>query len=342
MMKTNRESLKTRMDRRLSFLDEVSSCRAALQYRIAQEEEPVMKKKISTVFVFAMVLMLLSVSALAATLLLSHRASAVQIADQALEKAYGITAEMQTFFVREEEEMTDGSVRITYTGIGDTEYVLGTYTAIVRNGQAEVAWNRDGKSVSGGYEAEAWGAEQLGQMILDSQRAEAKQAYIDRAREIALSRNALQPEDESSSEADGQYGEEREAEKTAAMNARRIPEEEMIQTAMDFIVSNYKLNEEQAGRLELYTNAFGNNWEATDVFTDYTPEDCGNTWYEMINGKPCFQVEFLLYEPVTDEMAESGEEPPRTAMDGFYNVFVNVETGTIEEYEYNSALAGIG
>ncbi|MBR2854199.1 MAG: hypothetical protein IKE81_07745 [Clostridia bacterium] len=301
-----------------------------------------MKKKLSIGFVFAMILALLSVAALAAGLLLSGRADAVRIADQALEKTYGITAEMHTFFGREEEELPDGAVRVSYTGVSGMEYVLGTYTAIVRDGKAEIAWSRDGSDVSGGYDAEAWGAEQLKQMIADSRQAETKQAYIDRARAIALSRNALQEEPESSSEEDEHYGEKREADKTAAMNAREIPEEDMIRTAKDFIVSNYGLNEEQAGRLELYTNSFGNNWEETDVNTEYTPQDCGNTWYEMVNGKPCFQVEFLLYEPVTTEMMERGEEPARTEMDGFYNVFVNVETGEIEEYEYNSALSGLG
>lgn len=342
MMKTNKATLKAAMDRRLSFLDDVPSCRAALQVRIAQEEEPVMKKKVSIGFAFAMILVLLSVAALAATLLLSRRADAVRAADRALEKDYGITAEMHTFFSREEGEGSDGTVRVTYTGAEGMEYVLGTYTAVVRDNEAEVTWSHDGKDTSGGYEAEAWGAEQLKQMIQDSQQAETKQAYIDRARAIALSRNALQPEDESSSEEDERYGEKREADKTAAMNARKISEEEMIRIGKDFIISNYGLNEEQISRLELYTNSFGNNWEATDVFTDYTPEDRGNTWYEMINGKPCFQVEFLLYEPVATEMPDHGEESGRTEMDGFYNVFVNVETGEIEEFEYNSALAGQG
>ena len=64
MMKTNKESLKSVMDRRLSFLDEVPSCRPALMVRIAQEEEPRMKKKVSIGFVFVMILALLSVAAL--------------------------------------------------------------------------------------------------------------------------------------------------------------------------------------------------------------------------------------------------------------------------------------
>ena len=36
-MKQNKEPLRNPMDRRLSFLDELPSCRAAVQQRIAQE-----------------------------------------------------------------------------------------------------------------------------------------------------------------------------------------------------------------------------------------------------------------------------------------------------------------
>ena len=63
-MKKTEKTLKASMDRRLSFLDDLPSCRAAVQYRIAREEEPVMKKKISVGFVFAMVLVVLSAAAL--------------------------------------------------------------------------------------------------------------------------------------------------------------------------------------------------------------------------------------------------------------------------------------
>ena len=31
---------------------------------------------------------------------------------------------MQTFFARQEEELEDGSVQVTYSGFGSTEYVL--------------------------------------------------------------------------------------------------------------------------------------------------------------------------------------------------------------------------
>ena len=63
----NKETLQAAMDRRLSFLDELPSCRPALMQRIAQEEAPVMKRKISVGLVFALVLVSLSVIALANT-----------------------------------------------------------------------------------------------------------------------------------------------------------------------------------------------------------------------------------------------------------------------------------
>ena len=97
-MKTNRKTLQAAMDRRLSFLDDLPSCRAAVRYRIAQEEEPVMKKKVSLGLVFAIVLVLITAAALATTLLLSPRADAVRTADRALEEKYGITADTLRYY----------------------------------------------------------------------------------------------------------------------------------------------------------------------------------------------------------------------------------------------------
>ena len=339
-MKKHEETLKASMDRRLSFLDGLPSCRAAVQYRIAQEEEPVMKKKVSVGVVFALILAVLSVAAVAAGLLLSPRATAVQIADRALEEKYGISAEMQTFFGREEEELEDGSVKVTYYGVDTLGYVLGTYTADVKDGRAEIAWTRDGADTAGGYEADAWGAAQLEQMVKDSQDDAAKQAYMDKALKIAKAHGAV-PADEAES-GESASGEELhnqiEAEKTAAMNARKLPEEELIRIGREFIISNYGLNEEQIGRLELYTNAVPEDPDLAAM----EAEGNGNGWYLMVNGKPCLKVEYLLYQSLTTEQMDNGESLQHGEMDGFYNVFVNVETGEIEEYEYNSGLAGMG
>ena len=70
--------------------------------------------------------------------------------------------------------------------------------------------------------------------------------------------------------------------------------------------------------------------------------DDGSDWYEMVNGKPCFKVEYLLAQPMTVEQIENGEPLAYREGDGYYNVFVNVETGEIEEYQYYSGLGGQG
>ena len=316
-MKTNKDSLKAAMDRRLSFLDDAPSCRAAVQYRIAREEEPVVKKRIPVAFVFAAVVVLLSVTAMAAGLLLSSRVSAARLADRALEDIYGITPQMQTFFAREEQEQPDGSVYVTYTGVGVLENALGAYTAVIRDGHADVSWSYDGADTAGGYDADAWGISQLKQMLEDSLEEKDKLIYMNRAAEIAAKHGTSA--DNAPSAAVENYLEQREAEKTAALKARKLSEEEMIGIGREFIISTWQLDEEQASRMELYTLSF---------------LDSENQWYENVTGKPCFEVEYLLYPQ------EEGKTPGEK--DGYYIVYVNVETGAVEQYEYNSALAGLG
>ena len=99
-MKTNKEQLKAAMDRRLSFLDDVPSCRAKVMYRIAQKEEPVvMKKKLSVGLVLALVLAMVSMSALAAGLLLSAKVSASRLADQELHHSFALFRRQRSFLL---------------------------------------------------------------------------------------------------------------------------------------------------------------------------------------------------------------------------------------------------
>lgn len=323
----NKETLKAAMDRRLSFLDDTPSCRPALMRRIVQEEEPVMKKKWSVGLVCALLILSLSVMAVAAGLILSPRVSATRMADQALEKTYGITDQLQTFFGREEKELPDGALEVTYTGAGTLAAPLGTYTAVVRNGQAEVTWSYDGKDTAGGYEAEAWGLEQLKQMRTDSRKNPGQEAYLNRAEELyekygfAAKEAALAEAAEASAESPEEFAARRESEKSGAMNVRKLSEEEMIGIAREFIIETYGLTDEQVSLLELYTNS--------------SPAE-GNRWYESVNGKPCFEVEYLLDENPT-AVEETGYK-----MNAYFKVFINVETGAVEQYEYNSGVGGQG
>ena len=119
-------------------------------------------------------------------------------------------------------------------------------------------------------------------------------------------------------------------------------EDEMITIGREFIIGNYGLNEEQIARMELFTNAAPLDQDLSGTDGSKT-ENSGNSWYDMINGKPCFEVEYLLYQPDAQEQAGIEVSPlPREEKDGYYIVYINVETGAIEEYEYNSGLAGQG
>lgn len=325
----NKETLQTAMDRRLSFLDELPSCRPALMQRIAQEEAPVMKKKYSVGLVFALILVSLSVIAVAAGLILSPRVSAARLADRALEDTYGITDEMSSFFGREEEELPDGTVKVTYFGAGSLEATLGTYTVMVKDGKADISWSLEGKDTAGGYEAEAWGVEQLKQMTKDSHDQQLKAAFMDKSLEVY---NRLHPDGdeapavETTPETFEEYHARREGEKNSAMNAKRLSEDEMIAIGREFVLSNYSLTDAQVARLELYTNSY----ETADP----------NHWYETVNGMPCFLVEYLLDEDsFTEEMAQ---DPNYYRQNSYFKIYVNVETGVIEQYEYNSGLGGVG
>ena len=307
-----------------------------------------MKKKLSVGLVFAIVLVLLTVAALAAGLLISPRVSASRTADIALKEQFGITEEMQTFFSREEEPLEDGSFRVTYTGVYGLDYVLGTYTVLVKDGKAEITWSREGADVSGGYEADAWGAEQLKQMMTDAAK-DNKLSYTQKAAAIAEKHTGQEydipsetpetvpddlPEDHELTQEDIDRLNQRETEKNSALEARKLSEDEMIAIGREFIISSYGLNEEQISRLELYTNR-GQTMELLALIgITEVPEQNPNEWYETINGAPCFEVEYLLY-------SEGGDEN-RTEKDGYYIVYVNVETGAIEQFEYNSALGGWG
>lgn len=320
-MKTNKETLKSVMDRRLSFLDELPSCRVTVQQRIAQEEIHVMKKKISLGFVLALVLVCLSAIGVAAGFLLSPKADAARIADAALEEKYGITLKMQTFFYRNEEDLGNGTVRITYTGKDTLKPVLGIYTADVKDGKAVIVWNYDGKSIENGYESDAWGAAQLEQMLKDNSVTGDMGLFMPYVEAAAkrLEVDTQEPEEWTEEEIAAYY-ENLEKEKTAALDARKLTEEQMQAIAKEAISDRYELTGEQAAMLELFVQPYA---------------DQENAFYWMINGQPCFEVQYFL--------TQDPEQPGSfTEKDGTYGAAVNVETGVIERLVYESGLGGEG
>ena len=161
-----------------------------LAQRIMNQErtgETVVKKRLSVGLVLAIVLMLLMATALAAGIIFAKRVPATEIADQALLQTYGITARMQSLFIRTTAEGEDGTTIVTYEGREHLAYVLGKYTVIV-DGQTvkSISWSHDGEDTSGGLEASAWGKDQLDEILrIDPETGKQAQLltfnpYIDR------------------------------------------------------------------------------------------------------------------------------------------------------------------
>lgn len=288
-----------------------------------------MKKKVSFGLVFALIVISLSVIALAAGLQLSPRVSAAQQAGKELEKAYGVTEEMLSFFQREEQELADGTYRVTYTSGGSLGYLLGTYTVEVKNGKSQASWSHDGEDTAGGYDAAAWGPEQMKLMMAASGNAAEIDAYIARADATAAKFGYVKEDEKPSDPDDGEthesWYEKREAEKNGALEKRQLSEEEMVEIGKAFVIANYDLTEEQTARLVLYTEIGAEE---------------ANFWYETVDGKPCFLVEYLLdKDDFTDELLN---DPNYVRNNSYFKVFVNVETGVVEQYEFDAGVGGVG
>ena len=142
-----------------------------LAQRIMNQErkgEPVVKKRLSVGLVLAIVLMLIAVTALAysvITTVFSPRVDAYTTANRALEEKYGVTSSMLGFFSRDSRGNDEHHFIVEYEPRFEDALAskLGVYRVVVTDGKVEsVSWSLDGISTDGGFDADAWGAEQLG------------------------------------------------------------------------------------------------------------------------------------------------------------------------------------
>ena len=247
------------------------------------------KRKLTYSIVLAIVLLLIAATALAAVagIIFAKRVSATEIADQALLKTYGITAQMQSLFIRETAEGEGGTTVVTYEGRGHLAYVLGKYTVIV-DGQTvkSICWSHDGEDTSGGLEASAWGKDQLDEILrIDPKTGKQAQLYtfnpyIERInREHGFDYEA--------------YWEEDEDEYVVVLEGEDVQ----------------KAKERQA-------------FSAID-----TDE---NSAYVLLDGTLCYRCWIIVGELSTEE----------TEQDGAYTVYLNLETGAVEDIQFLSERGG--
>ncbi|MBR3429543.1 MAG: hypothetical protein IKG87_05530, partial [Clostridia bacterium] len=141
--------------------------------------------RIKTCIVVLLTALLVMSASSAEELTVSGRVNAVMYADKALEEHFGITLLLQDYFLRTVEEKEDNVFIVRYEGIENYAYVLGRYEVTVdRNHVTGITWSHDGEDTSGGFEAEAWGAEQIMEMLRLNQEAGTTEPFDARINEI--------------------------------------------------------------------------------------------------------------------------------------------------------------
>jgi hypothetical protein len=312
--KMDREAFHTAIDTTLSGLQENPFLYQRVIAQESRKDGIIVKKRLSVGLVLAIVLLLVTVTALAAGIIFAKRVPATEIADQALLKTYGITAQMQAMFMRKIAEGEGGTIVVTYEGREHLAYVLGKYTVIV-DGQTvkNICWSHDGEDTSGGLEASAWGKDQLDEILrIDPETG--KQAelrtfdpYIekinrkhgfdyeayweenkDRKYEVVLDKEGIQK-----------------AKERQAFSAH-----DFVQIAKEAVGVRYHLTSQQISLMSIDVDE--------------------NSAYVLLDGTLCYRCWIFVGE-LSDE---------ETEQDGTYTVYLNLETGVVEDIVFLSKHCG--
>lgn len=277
-------------------------------------KKSVMGKKVSAMLVLAIVLMLLTATALAAGIIFAKRVPATEIADQALLKTYGITAQMQAMFMRKIAEGEGGAIVVTYEGREHLAYVLGKYTVIV-DGQTvkNICWSHDGEDTSGGLEASAWGKDQLDEILrIDPETG--KQAelrtfdpYIERInREHGFDYEVYWEEN-----GDKKYEVVLDKEGIQKAKERQaFSAHDFVQIAKEAVGVRYHLTPQQISLMSIDVDE--------------------NSAYVLLDGTLCYRCWIFVGELSSEE----------TEQDGTYTVYMNLETGVVEDIVFLSKHCG--
>lgn len=296
------------------------------------------KKRIQPRFgVLAIVAVLLIGTALAAGIQFSPRVSAISLAERALEEQYGLSRAMTSFFYRRITE-NENETCIQYEGADCYQYVLGTYTVLVKEGKTHVSWSRDGADTSGGFDADAWGKPQLEEMIRlgaemlwDREEAVRKQ----RAPQMENPFQHISKKAKEKSEAAGESLER-------ADEHENIPSPSFQSAAAN---SNSYLACKQRAKLTL-AEAREIMWQALygqcglnkeDMEADYDSTIAMQEWhYTMYKETPVFR--FTL---CTKENPFYGDLKDIDLRYGDYTFFINAETGVVEYSDFQSAYSSV-
>ncbi len=271
----------------------------------------VVNKKLSIVVIFVLVMLLTTITAVAATILFAKRVPDTAAADQAMLQTYGITLQMQSMFNRTATEGENGTTIVTYEGVEDLAFILGKYTVIVDDQTVKsISWSHDGEDTSGGLEASAWGKEQLEEILridpVTGKQAELRtfQAYIDRINQ----QHGFEYEPSGAENVNEVVLQGDEIQKAQERQLLTAPE--IVKIAKAAVTERYHLTAQQASSLSIDTD--------------------DNSSYVLRDGTLCYRCWIFVGEFSTEA----------TEQDGTYTVYVNLETGVVEDILFFSKYGG--
>jgi hypothetical protein len=221
---------------------------------------------------------------------------------------------MQSLFIRETAEGERGTIVVTYEGRESLAYVLGKYTVII-DGQTvkNICWSHDGEDTSGGLEASAWGKDQLDEILrIDPETGKQAQLltfnpYIDRInREHGFDYQAYWEEN-----GDKKYEVVLDKEGIQKAKERQaFSAHDFVQIAKDAVGVRYHLTSQQIALMSIDVDE--------------------NSAYVLLDGTLCYRCWIFVGELSDLE----------TEQDGTYTVYLNLETGVVEDIVFLSKHAG--
>ena len=280
--------------------------------------------RIKTCIVVLLTALLVMSASSAEELTVSGRVNAVMYADKALEEHFGITLLLQDYFLRTVEEKEDNVFIVRYEGIENYAYVLGRYEVTVdRNHVTGITWSHDGEDTSGGFEAEAWGAEQIMEMLRLNQEAGTTEPFDARINEIGRKHGFVYVPNILSDEENERKMARIEKNCEKARNLSTLSIEEMTEIGRRAVASLYGLSPERERALESVVD-----------------EEELPLWYTIFEGEPCYQVCLGLDDKEEDDVLPNGLR--YTEKEGNYWIYINSTTGVVEAIHYSPALGRNG
>ena len=254
----------------------------------------------------------------------SERCLKIKQAERAIQEKYQIVPDMYSFFVRDIAESDNGTITVTLRGQDIYYWVLGTYIGSSDGKITTASWSNEGKQTYGGFDAPAWDALQLHQMVDFARKERDTGAFFHQA--VAIAQRD-----------DPEYTELR-------------PEDPMLIYEHGFEISVPHPDHETIEAKGNYSKdqlndiAIAAITETYELKTDVAEKIC------EVDSEPDFRYEIkdgqLIYHAWMG-LQQSDEDysditVPKNEHDGQYLVIINAETSVVEDVVYDAFLLGAG